>query len=311
MVNVNKMKNVAICSMAAFAVTMSSTSIADAAPVQVESVQAAVQTAQARHVETVNVTPVQSISSAVKVGDTIKGKDVKKGSLGYVSGRLLIPKKGFLTWKVRAIQKDNTTGKYKVWLAGFAGGKGTQLYDANGKPLAKIAGSYTDTYFFVDNAVVGGKTIHQLNAEKKEIKDNNGKVLTKNFTNVDNGKNQYIKSVKFDAGARKFVVNSVDNQTGSLGDALSSGSSMRVTKYSNAAIVKALNSGQLYKEAAALGLPTNNLSIKQQLDCHVRGSKVTNNDWDLEYDRPALKNTSYQTIFGCNVQLDYNGPLKK
>lgn len=52
-VNVNKMKNVAICSMVALAVIMSSTSIAEAAPVQVESVQAAVQTAQARNVETV------------------------------------------------------------------------------------------------------------------------------------------------------------------------------------------------------------------------------------------------------------------
>lgn len=53
MVNVNKMKNVAICSMVALAVTMSSTSIAEAAPAQVVSVQAAVQTAQSRHVETV------------------------------------------------------------------------------------------------------------------------------------------------------------------------------------------------------------------------------------------------------------------
>lgn len=49
MVNVNKMKNVAICSMVALAVTMSSTSIAEAAPAQVVSVQ----TAQSRHVETV------------------------------------------------------------------------------------------------------------------------------------------------------------------------------------------------------------------------------------------------------------------
>lgn len=53
MVNVNKMKNVAICSMVSFAVTMSSTSIVEVAPAQVESVQAAVQTAQARNVETV------------------------------------------------------------------------------------------------------------------------------------------------------------------------------------------------------------------------------------------------------------------
>lgn len=105
---------------------------------------------------------------------------------------------------------------------------------------------------------------------------------------------KYLKSVKWNASAKKFVVNPNPKYTTSdpfLG--LSSLSTLSSHKDGNVPI------SQMWKEAVALGVP-NIKSIEQQFRCHAQGSAIKKSNWSLEMGRPAMQDQAYYNRFACN-----------